>query len=73
MSQLDRKLLEQLKHKIQQELVKREIESLEYWLGELKKVYQKGHQSLPEFKSDLRQFIDRLQNRINTLKTRGDL
>ncbi len=71
MSQIDRKLLEQLKHKVQQELVKREIESLEYWLAELEKVYQRGHQSLPELKSDLRRFMDRLKNRINTLRTRG--
>ncbi len=71
MTQLDRKLLEQLKHKVQQELVKKEIESLEYWLAELEKVYHRGHQTLPELKSDLRQFMDRLKNRINTLRTRG--
>ena len=71
MSQLDRKTLEQLKHKVQQELVKREIESLEYWLNELSKIYQRGHQTLTELKSDLRHFLDRMKNRINTLKTRG--
>ncbi len=68
---LDRKLLEQIKKKVQEELVKKEMESLEYWLGELQKVYSRGHQSLPELKSDLRQFMDRMKNRIQTLKTKG--
>ncbi len=68
---IDRKLLEQIKKKVQEELVKKEIESLEYWLGELQKVYNRGHQTLPELKSDLRQFIDRMKNRIQTLKTKG--
>lgn len=68
---LDRKLLEQLKKKVQAELVKKEIESLEYWLTELQKVYHKGHQTLPELKSDLRQFMDRMKNRLETLKTKG--
>ncbi len=68
---LDRKLLEQLKKKVQAELVKKEIESLEYWLAELQKVYHKGHQTLPELKSDLRQFMDRMKNRLETLKTKG--
>ncbi len=68
---IDRKLLEQIKKKVQEELVKKEIESLEYWLGELQKVYARGHQTLPELKSDLRQFMDRMKNRIQTLKTKG--
>ncbi|WP_022853850.1 hypothetical protein [Thermodesulfatator atlanticus] len=68
---MDRKLLEQLKKKVQEELVKKEIESLEYWLLELQKVYAKKHQSLPEFKADIKNFMERMKNRIQTLKTKG--
>ncbi|RLG12782.1 hypothetical protein DRN73_01405 [Candidatus Pacearchaeota archaeon] len=71
MQGLDPKLLAKLKEKIHRELINREKEVTEYWLNELIKVYQKNHQSLAEFKSEIRKFIDRMKNRIEILKTKG--
>ncbi|AEH44667.1 hypothetical protein Thein_0789 [Thermodesulfatator indicus DSM 15286] len=68
---MDRKLLDQLKKKVQAELVKKERETLEYWLQELQKIYAKKHQTLPEFKADVRQFMERMKNRLEVLKTKG--
>ncbi len=71
MEGLDTKLLAKLKDRVKRELVQKEKETIEYWLEELQKVYQKNHQSLAELKSDLRRFIDRMKNRVETIKTRG--
>lgn len=70
MEGLDPKILNKIKQKVQEEIVKRERETVEYWLGELIKVYQKNHQTLAEFKADIRQFIDRMKNRLEVLKTK---
>ena len=71
MEGLDPKILARLKEKIQKELVQRERETVEYWLNELLKVYQKKHQTLAEFKAEIRQYIDRMKNRLEVLKTGG--
>ncbi|AIH03525.1 MAG: Uncharacterized protein XD42_0757 [Thermodesulfobacterium sp. 37_54] len=71
MEGLDPKILNKLKQKVQKELALKEIETIEYWLNELLKVYQKNHQSLAEFKAEIRQFIDRMKNRLEILKTKG--
>lgn len=71
MEKLDPKLLTKLKEKFQKELIQKEKETLEYWLEELVKIYQKNHPTLAEFKADIRQFIDRIKNRLEIIKTRG--
>ncbi len=71
MEKLDPKLLAKLKEKFQKELIQKERETLEYWLEELIKIYQKNHPTLAEFKADIRQFIDRMKNRLEIIKTRG--
>lgn len=70
MEGLDPKVLNKIKQKVQEEIAKREKEAVEYWLTELIKVYQKNHQTLAEFKADIRQFIDRMKNRLEVLKTK---
>lgn len=71
MEGLDPKLLQKLKEKVQKELAQREKECVEFWLGEILKVYQKNHRTLEELKSDLRLYIDKMKNRLETLKTKG--
>ncbi len=71
MTQLDRRLVEQLKRQVQAELAKKEIECLEYWLQEIQKVYARKHQTLPEFKAELRQLMERMKNRLQVVRTRG--
>lgn len=71
MEKLDPKLLAKLKEKFQRELIQKERETLEYWLEELIKIYQKNHPTLAEFKAEIRQFIDRMKNRLEIIRTRG--
>ncbi len=71
MEGLDPKLLAKLKDRVKKELVQKEKETIEYWLEELQKVYQKNHQTLAELKSDLRKFMDRMKNRLEVIKTKG--
>ncbi len=68
---MDPKLLESLKRKVQQELVQREREVLEYWLAELEKVYHRKHQTLAELKSELRLLMDRMKKRLSVIQTKG--
>ncbi len=71
MEGLDPKLLARLKERVQKELVQKEKETIEYWMNELLKVYQRNHQTLAEFKAEIRTFIDKMKNRLEVLKTRG--
>jgi len=71
MEGLDPKLLNKLKQKVQKELAEKEKETIEYWMNELLRVYQKNHQTLAEFKAEIRSFIDKMKNRLEVLKTRG--
>jgi molybdopterin converting factor small subunit len=71
MEGIDPKILAKLKERVQRELVQKERETIEYWLGELQKIYQKNHPTLAEFKAEIRQFMDRMKNRIEIIKTRG--
>lgn len=71
MEGIDPKILNKLKEKVQKELIQREKETVEYWLNELIKIYQKNHQTLAEFKSDIKEYINRMKNRIEIIKTKG--
>uniref|UniRef100_A0A7V5N0R3 Uncharacterized protein n=1 Tax=Thermodesulfobacterium geofontis TaxID=1295609 RepID=A0A7V5N0R3_9BACT len=68
---IDPKILNKLKEKVQKELIQKEKETLEYWMNELIKVYQKKHQTLAEFKADIRKYIDKMKNRLEVIKTKG--
>lgn len=71
MEGLDPKLINKLKDKIQRELVQRERETLEFWLAEIQKIYQKKHTSLEELKSELKLYIEKMKNRLEIIKTKG--
>ena len=68
---MDPKLIENLRRKVQKELVNREREVLEYWFSELEKVYVRKHQSLAELKSELRLLLDRMKRRLEVIQTKG--
>ena len=68
---MDPKLIENLKRKVQQELVNREREVLEYWLAELEKIYRRKHQTLAELKSELNLLMERMKKRLTVIQTKG--
>lgn len=71
MEGLDPKVINRLKERIQKELVQREKETLEFWLTEIQKIYQKKHTSLEELKSELKIYIEKMKNRLEIIKTKG--
>ncbi len=66
---MDEALVKQLKQKIAGELRQREMEFITYYLEELLKIEGKRHQELAALQNDLKQLINRVQNRLKTLKT----
>jgi hypothetical protein len=58
-----------MKKKVEEEMTKKEIESLLYWKAELEKVFTKKHESLGSFQIEIQQYVQRLQNRIKVLKS----
>ncbi|MBX6422263.1 hypothetical protein [Thermosulfurimonas sp. F29] len=68
---MDPRLLENLKRKVQQELVNREREVLEYWLSELERVYRRKHQTLAELKSELNLLMEKMRKRLSVIQTKG--
>ncbi len=68
---MDPKILESLKRKVQQELINREREVLEYWLAELERVYRKKHQTLAELKSELNLLMEKMKKRLSVIQTKG--
>lgn len=71
MEGLDPKIINKIKEKIQKELAQRERETLEFWLAEIQRIYQKKHSSLEELKSELKIYIEKMKNRLEILKTKG--
>jgi hypothetical protein len=65
---MDQALIRQLKQKVDEELRKRELDLLEFWLQELKTIDAKRHKELASLQADLKSFIGRVETRLRTLK-----
>jgi len=68
MQQLDPNLLKRLKAKMEEELDKRELESVQYWLEEIEKIY-KRHQDMIGLQNALKELAQRMKNRIKILRS----
>ena len=67
MQQIDPALLKKIKAKVEGELNKRELETIQYWLEELNKVYAR-HKDITTLQNALKELAQRMQNRIKVLK-----
>jgi len=65
---MDEALIKQLKNRVEDELRKRELALLEFWLEEMKTIMAKRHKELAGLQSDLKNFVTRLETRLRTLK-----
>ncbi|MHB9073375.1 MAG: hypothetical protein ACYC6G_07610 [Desulfobaccales bacterium] len=65
---MDEALIKQLKNRVEDELRKRELALLEFWLEEMKTVLAKRHKELAALQSDLKNFVTRMETRLRTLK-----
>ena len=66
---LDVALIRQMNQRMQEELAKKEMEVVQYWLGEIQRVSDKRYQDLSGMQLDLKALVQKIQNRIKTLKS----
>jgi predicted component of type VI protein secretion system len=66
---MDQELIKQINQRLQDELVKKEIEVVQYGLTELEHLLEKRHQDLASLQVDLKGLIQKFQNRLKILKT----
>jgi hypothetical protein len=73
-SAIDEKaLVAELKKKVEKEMVERELNITEFWKGEIEKLSQKRAESLGSLQIDLKNLIQRMENRIKMLKKGGEI
>lgn len=57
-----------MKKRIEEEMSKKESDTILYWKGEMEKFLAKRPESLAAFQIELQNFLQRMQNRIKVLK-----
>ena len=60
--------LRRMREKIEEEMAKKEIQTIFYWKGEMEKILARRPESLGTFQIEMQNFIQRMQNRIKVLK-----
>ena len=66
---LDVALIRQMNQRVQEELVKKEMEVVQYWLGEIQRVADKRYQDLSGLQLDLKALVQKIQNRLKMLQS----
>lgn len=67
MTEIDPRLRREITKRFEMESNKREVEITENWRKELEAVYKKKHESMNSLLIDLRNLMDRMNNRVKTL------
>jgi hypothetical protein len=62
---------QEMQKKIEEEMAKREADSVLYWKGEVEKILNKRSQSLGGLQLEIQNLAQRMQNRIKILKSFG--
>jgi hypothetical protein len=57
-----------MRKKVEDEMAKKEIETLLYWKGDVEKILGRRPESLGTFQLEIQNFIQRMQNRIKVVK-----
>jgi hypothetical protein len=66
---LDVALIRQMNQRVQEELARKEMEVVQYWLGEAQRVLDKRHQDLSGLQLDIKALVQKMQNRLKTIKS----
>ena len=66
---MDAGLVKQINQRVQEELLKKEIEVVQYGLNEVEKILEKRHQDMASLQTDLKALVQKFQNRLRILKT----
>lgn len=65
--------IKEMKKKIEEDLVQKEIEAILYWKGEIEKIMSKRPESLATFQIEIQNLIQRMKNRLRMLKSGGQI
>ena len=57
-----------MKKKVEEEMARKEMETISYWKGEIEKILGKKHEGLGALTLEMQQFLQRMQNRVRILK-----
>jgi hypothetical protein len=60
---------QEMKKKVEEEMARKEMETLLYWKGEVDKILVKRPESLATFQFEVRGLLQRMLNRIRVLKS----
>ncbi|MCJ7832918.1 MAG: hypothetical protein MUQ20_00845 [Deltaproteobacteria bacterium] len=66
---MDPGLIKQINQRIQEELLKKEIEVIQYGLTELERLIEKRHQDIASLQVAIKGLAQKFQNRLKILKT----
>lgn len=61
--------IKELKRRMDEEINKKEMETILYWKQELEKILTKRHESMGALQVDIQSFLQRMQNRVKVLKS----
>ncbi len=64
----DPQWLKSMKAKVDEEVSRKELDTLLYWKGEIDKIMAKRHSGLATLQSDIQNLMQRMQNRIRIVK-----
>lgn len=59
----------EMKKKVEEEMARKEMETIHYWKGEVDKILVKRPESLASFQIEVRNLLQRMLNRIRVLKS----
>lgn len=61
--------LKEMRKKIEEEMAKKEMETILYWKGEVEKILARRPESLGTLQIEIQNLTQRMQNRIRVLNT----
>jgi hypothetical protein len=65
---MDPGLIKQINQRVQEELLKKEMEVVQYDMAELERLLEKRHQDLASLQVDLKNMVQKYQNRLKQLR-----
>ena len=60
--------MKEMKKKVEEEMLKKEIEMILYWKGELEKILLKRRENLATMQLEIQNLLQRMQNRVKAIK-----
>lgn len=70
-SSMDKAFVEEMRKRIEKELVERELSVVQFWKEELEKVLKKPAESLGALQIEMKNLVMRMENRLKVLKKTG--